>query len=113
MTVELSTEFATFIAHNRLPHTCLSQNVAEHLMKKIKPKFEINIEGFQFIKRGPLTSGWVRSKDFLYRCAECGSTMQGDYNDYFNCACNAMYLDIDAGRFGSNLGDINILTYKK
>ena len=34
-------------------------------------------------------------------------------DDYYTCQCNAMHLDIDAGRFASNYGDENILRYEK
>ncbi len=39
--------------------------------------------------------------------------MPASFNDYYNCKCKAMHLDIDAGRFGSNYGDDNILRYEK
>lgn len=39
--------------------------------------------------------------------------MSADFNDYFNCDCGSMHLDIDAGRFGSWHGDENIIVYRK
>ena len=39
--------------------------------------------------------------------------MPGEHVDYFTCSCGAMRLDPDAGRFGSSLGDLNILVYRK
>jgi hypothetical protein len=39
--------------------------------------------------------------------------MPASFNDYFNCECGAMHLDIDFGRFGSKYGDNNILVYQK
>ncbi len=39
--------------------------------------------------------------------------MPADQNDYFNCACGAMNLDIDMRRFGSSFGDDAILTYRR
>ena len=39
--------------------------------------------------------------------------MSADHDDYFNCECGAMHLDIGYGRFGSRFGDRNILVYRK
>ena len=33
-------------------------------------------------------------------------------NEYYDCQCRAMYLDVGAGRFGSTHGDGNILVYE-
>lgn len=82
----------------------------------IKPEFQIEETGLQYIGRGPRSSGaegWCRSSDIFYRCASCGSFMKASINDYFNCECGAMHLDIDCGRFGSRFGDDNILVYRK
>jgi hypothetical protein len=38
--------------------------------------------------------------------------MPGENGDYFTCECRAMSLDADACRFGSVLGDQNILVYR-
>ena len=35
------------------------------------------------------------------------------WDDYFECKCKAMHLDVGAGRFGSKFGDQNILRYQK
>ena len=87
------------------------------MFSKIKPDFKIDINGFKYLGKGPKsvdgTPGWSRSDFVYYRCVKCGSMMQSSINDYFRCDCGAMTLDIDAGRFGSNYGDNNILVYKK
>jgi len=70
------------------------------------------VPGYEFIRRGT-TGGWSRSADLLYLCERCGSAMRADHDDYFNCSCGAMHLDIDAGRFGSQFGDNAILTYRR
>lgn len=73
------------------------------------------LAGFDFLGRGPeLTEnrGWSRRAGLAYRCARCGSMMPADTNDYFTCACGAMHLDRDMHRFGSSLGDDNILVYR-
>jgi len=38
--------------------------------------------------------------------------MRADRDDDFGCECGAMRLDADAGRFGSRLGDENVLVYR-
>ncbi len=68
--------------------------------------------GYEFVQRGT-TEGWSRSPDLLYVCEKCGAGMPADHDDYFDCSCGAMHLDIDAGRFGSRFGDNAILTYRK
>jgi len=85
--------------------------------KIIEPNFELKMIGFEFLGRSSKATGgslgWSRSENIIYRCAKCGSTMLASYNDYWNCECEAVHLDIHAGRFGSNYGDENILVYKK
>jgi hypothetical protein len=71
------------------------------------------ISGYEFVRTGTSASGWSRTKDLLYVCEKCGASMRADHNDYFNCSCGAMHLDIDAGRFGSKFGDDAILTYRR
>jgi len=83
----------------------------------IEPEFSYELEGFKYLGRGPSVigtgGGWSRSSALIYRCAKCGGIMPANHNDYFNCSCGAMHLDIDYGRFGSNFGDNNILVYEK
>ncbi|WP_282019232.1 hypothetical protein [Salegentibacter mishustinae] len=87
------------------------------MSKIIQPKFDLEIIGMKFLGRGPKASGngpgWSRSENIIYKCVECGSEMVASHNDYWNCECGAMHLDFDAGRFGSNFGDENILVYSK
>jgi hypothetical protein len=71
-----------------------------------------DLPNLEFVGRGSPTSGWDRSPRLVYRCESCGSIMRADRNDYFVCVCGAMSLDVDAGRFGSKLGDHAILTYR-
>ncbi len=82
-------------------------------MKNIEPSFGYELDGYLYLGRGTGGGGWRRSKYFYYRCAICGDMMCGAMDDYFNCECKAMHLDIDAGRFGSDYGDRNILRYQK
>ena len=84
--------------------------------KLIDSKFKIEIKGLYYLGRGsnPLGGkypGWSTSRYFVYRCANCGSTMKANYKEYWNCKCKAIHLDVDACRFGSNYGDDNILVY--
>ena len=72
-----------------------------------------HVPGFAFVRRGPSASGWKRSADLLYVCDACGSAMPANCSDYFACQCRTMHLDVDAGRFGADLGDHAILTYRK
>jgi hypothetical protein len=39
--------------------------------------------------------------------------MPADIDDYFNCECGDMHLDWDMFRFGSRMGDKNILVYRR
>jgi hypothetical protein len=84
-------------------------------MSRIEPEFSYDRSGYDYIGRGPGGggSGWSRSPSVAYRCVKCGDVMRADCADFFACACGAMRLDIDSGRFGSRLGDENILVYKK
>jgi hypothetical protein len=83
----------------------------------IQPSFNLELPRHTFLGRGPSASGgqrgWRRSGHLYYRCAVCGDLMCAAHDDYFDCRCGAMSLDIDAGRFGSNHGDDNILVYRK
>lgn len=83
----------------------------------IQPNFPIEIDGYEYLGRGSTavdgSPGWSRKKGIAYRCANCGSLMPASFNDYYSCKCKAMFLDIDAGRFGSRYGDQNILVYRK
>ena len=83
--------------------------------KIIQPKFNSEINGMKFLGRGPKASGtglgWSRKENIIYKCVKCATEMKASQNDYWNCECGAMTLDFDAGRFGSNYGDENILVY--
>lgn len=80
-------------------------------LNDIAPPQGENVDGYKYLGRGPGGSGWNRSPRFAYRCAKCGDIMPASFNDYYDCTCRAMSLDKDAGRFGSNYGDENILRY--
>jgi hypothetical protein len=83
----------------------------------ITPSFSIEETGYCFLGRGPDATGpslgWNNDNSIYYRCVKCGSFMLSTINEGFNCECGCMNLDIDAGRFGSRLGDDNILVYRK
>lgn len=79
----------------------------------IEPQSGYLTEGYRYLGRGPSGRGWSRSPQLYYRCAKCGSMMNAAESDYWTCACGAMSLDIDAGRFGSWYGDKNILVYER
>jgi len=88
------------------------------MKKKIKPEFDLKMEGFKYLGRGPRASGffsisWSTDNDIFYRCVVCGSVMCASQDGNWVCKCGSLYLDIAAGRFGSNQGDKNILVYKK
>jgi hypothetical protein len=82
-------------------------------MERIEPSFPYELAGYRYLGRGPSATGWSRSPTLAYRCLQCGDLMPADQADYFTCHCGAMHLDIDAGRFGSRLGDGNILVYER
>ena len=79
----------------------------------IEPTFDSERKGLEFLGRGPQHNGWRRDSNLIYKCVKCGDEMQASFSDYWNCTCGAVFLDYDAGRFGSKYGDINILTYRK
>ena len=83
----------------------------------IEPSFSLEIPGYEFLGRGPestgVNNGWPRSPDIYFRCVSCGEMMCSDHTGYYDCRCESMNLDWDAGRFGSSLGDLNILVYRK
>ena len=83
----------------------------------VLPPDGMEANGYTFLGRGPGASGqsggWSRSPDLFLRCASCGDFMQASRNDYFTCSCSAMHLDFHGGRFGSRLGDQNILVYRR
>ena len=87
------------------------------MVKEINPHFDLEVSGCSFAGRGPDASctspGWSRSQDILYRCAQCGDLMEADRGKSYSCSCNALYLDVMDGRFGSKHGDLNILVYKR
>ena len=39
--------------------------------------------------------------------------MPANIDDYFTCSCGAMYVDWDMFRFGSRLGDLGVLVYRR
>jgi len=82
-------------------------------MDQIEPSFSYELDDYDYIGRGPGSTGWSRSSVLAYRCVKCGTVMPADYDDYFNCECGAMHLDIGYCRFGSKFGDNNILVYEK
>jgi len=82
-------------------------------VKEIEPSFGYQLDGYNYLGRGSGGGGWSRRPDLYYRCAQCGDMMQASFDDYFSCNCKAMHVDIDAGRFGSQYGDQNILRYEK
>ena len=81
----------------------------------LQPSFPIELDGCEYLGRGPEVSGgsagWSRSSGILYRCVDCGDTMVAANDRDFSCTCGQMFVDRDAGRFGSRLGDENILVY--
>jgi hypothetical protein len=68
--------------------------------------------------RGPFASE-TRSKRHRTprRCRLRTDTTIGNAHVFhasnYACDCGAMYLDADAGRFGSRLGDENVLVYRR
>jgi hypothetical protein len=79
----------------------------------LDPPSGLEVQGYEFVRRGPSARGWSRQFNFAYRCAKCGTIIPADHPSNFDCECGSMFLDIDTGRFGSRLGDQNILAYKR
>ena len=75
---------------------------------------EFSLEGYKFLGKGSTRgAGWLRDHDIYYMCVKCKDMMWSQHDDYFECKCGAMYLDIDGARFGSNFGDDAVLLYRK
>ena len=82
----------------------------------LEPPSGLLVEGHDFLGRGPNvagSTGWSRDAGLSYRCGRCGSLMPADHASNYACACRATYLDADAGRFASRLGDENVLVYRR
>ena len=77
------------------------------------PVAGLSLAGFDLVRRGCGAEGWPRAAAYVHRCASCGDVMPADTSTDFACSCGAMRLDADAGRFGSRLGDDNVLTYRR
>jgi hypothetical protein len=77
------------------------------------PETGLALEGYALVRRGCGPEGWSRAPTEVHRCAACGYVMRADNVADFACTCGAMRLDADAGRFGSRLGDDNVLTYRR
>lgn len=86
-------------------------------MEIINSDFEIEMPGDIFLGRGPSATGpvqgWGKADGIYFRCANCSDLMWARQNDYLQCQCRSMHLDIDYLRFGSTFGDDNILVYRK
>ncbi len=82
-----------------------------------EPGRGIDSPGFDYLGRGPAavgtSPGWVGIPGLHYRCANCGDWMSASRRDSFTCTCNGMHLDVDVGRFGSRLGEGNVLVYRE
>ena len=47
---------------------------------------------------GP-SGGWPRGSHIKYQCDKCGCTIPSDPEEYAECACENISIDVDAGRF--------------
>jgi len=85
--------------------------------EELEPKFDLDIEGYSYIGRGPESTGsgkgWNRSDSIFMRCVECGDLMKSTMSKSYSCSCNSMFVDADYFRFGSTKSDINILVYRR
>jgi hypothetical protein len=69
---------------------------------------------YTYLGNGPAAtggSGWSMRADLYARCIRCGDFVSLDPTEYDHCGCGAIRKDIDAGRFGSSLGDDAIEIY--
>ena len=71
---------------------------------------------FIYLGNGPAatgsSSGWTMSSSLYFKCIECGYMMCGDAQQSESCFCWKLHIDVDAGRFGSQLGDDKIEVYR-
>jgi hypothetical protein len=74
-------------------------------------------DDYVYVGSGPAATGgeggWSMRADLYARCVRCEQFMSLNPEEYDNCACGAIYKDVDAGRFGSSLGDNAIEIYRK
>ena len=70
----------------------------------------------QYLGNGPAATGgggvWHMSSELFARCIRCGDFVPLNPDEYVNCQRGALYMDRDAGRFGSSLGDNQIEIYR-
>jgi hypothetical protein len=82
----------------------------------VEPPDGLALSGHEFLGRGPWLDesgrNWSRLPSLVFRCARCGAHIRGDHATTYWCQCGAMHLDSDMFRFGSTLGDANILVYR-
>jgi hypothetical protein len=78
----------------------------------IVPTFSLDLKGFELLGRGPF-SRWPASRDYVYRCVECGTGVQGNWGDDFFCRCGALQIDYHTNCLGSASGVNNILMYRR
>lgn len=85
-------------------------------MADLLPPTGLRLAGHKFIGCGPSATGTDGSwhiAGHAFRCARCGDFIPLGRIDFFSCSCGAMSMDPDYCRFGSSLGDQNILVYRK
>lgn len=80
---------------------------------------QLDEEAHKYIRlgNGPSASGgghaWHMQVHLFARCVRCGAFMSLDPSEYASCLCGAMHKDVDAGRFGSSLGDEAIEIFRR
>jgi hypothetical protein len=83
---------------------------------ELVPPSGYRLAGHKYLGRGPAATGadggWSLA-GHAFRCARCGGYTPAGVVDYFQCRCRALHMDPDYCRLGSQLGDMNILVYRR
>lgn len=84
-------------------------------MEQIEPSFDTGLDGHRLLGSGSAATGgvgWSGNAFLSYRCARCGAVMRADRSEDFACDCGAMTYHAGTRKFGSTLGDHNIMVYQ-
>jgi len=61
---------------------------------------------------GDVGTGWNMRNGLILRCNSCGGILECDTTGNIKCECEKLFIDFDAGRVSSTLGDAYIEVYE-
>jgi len=72
-------------------------------------------DSFELLGYGPAATGseygWRMRADLYAKCPRCSEMLTLDPAKSAGCSCGSLWLDAEAGRFGSSMGDAAIEIY--